>query len=110
MAVEYQRDLPADSPREAIEATEEHVRDQVAAIAAGDDDPSHFRPQVQTWMARHPDNPDLIRIEGYLDADPDVEYLRDDFLPWAGVDPKLYETEIAAAVADMDRLAVTDDG
>lgn len=85
----YQRDLPADSPDEAIEETKAHVREHLASIADADDDPSTHAGQVRVWMARHPDDPSMIRVEGQLDAEPDAPYLKGDYDPWAGVDPEL---------------------
>lgn len=87
--IEYQRDIPADSSDAVIEAEKAHVRDHLAAIADADDDPSTHAEDVRVWVARHPEDAGLLRIEGALDAEPDAPYLKDDFDPWAGVDPEL---------------------
>lgn len=87
--IEYQRDVPADSSSEVIEAEKAHVRDHLAAIAAADDDPTTYADQVRVWMAHHPTDPGQLRIEGALDAEPDAPYLKPDYDPWAGVDPEL---------------------
>lgn len=89
MALEYQRDVPADSSEEVIEAEKQHVRDHLAAIADADDDPTTHAEAVRVWMAAHPHEPNLLRIEGYLDAEADAPYLKPGFDPFAGVDPEL---------------------
>lgn len=104
MPIEYQRDIPADSPPEVIEATKTHVRDHLAAIAADDDDPATHADAVRVWTARHPDDPALLRVEGSLDAEPDAPYLRVGYDPLAGVDPALYAAEVAAAQRDEEAL------
>jgi hypothetical protein len=104
MVLEYQRDIPADSSEEVVEATKQHVRDHLAAIADADDDPSTRADDVRVWTARHPDNPDLIRIEGALDAEVDVYYMKDDYDPLAEVDPELFAQEVAAAQRDEEVL------
>lgn len=87
--MEYQRDIPADSPDDVVEATKAHVRDYLAARADADDNPETYAGDVRVWSARHPEDPTLLRIEGALDAEPDAEYLRDGYDPLAGVDPAL---------------------
>lgn len=87
--LEYQRDLPADSPPAVVEAEKEHVRAHLAAVADADDDPTTRVEDVRVWVARHPEDRSMIRIEGVLDADADAPYLKDDFDPFAGTDPAL---------------------
>lgn len=87
--IEYQRDIPADSPDDVIEATRQHVRDYLATAADADDDPTTRAGDVKVWQARHPEREDLIRIEGYIDAEPNAPYLRLDYDPFAGIDPAL---------------------
>lgn len=40
--IEYQRDVPADSPPDVIAAEQAHVRDHLAAIAGADDQVCFF--------------------------------------------------------------------
>lgn len=89
MPLEYQRDIPVSASREVIEATKQHVRDHLAAVASFDDDPSTYSDDVRLWVARHPDNPELLRVEGYLNAEPDAPYLRDTYDPLASIDEQL---------------------
>lgn len=103
MPIEYQRDLPADSPVEVIEAEEQHVREHIAAIADPDDEPRRAA-EVAVWQAKHPTDPGLLRIEGFLDAEPDAPYLKPDFDPWAGVNHDLFAAEIEAAIRDEEVL------
>lgn len=87
--LEYQRDVPADSPDEVIELEKEHVREHLAAIADSDDDPTTHADQVHVWVERHPDSDDLLRIKGTLDADADAPYLKSDYQPFKDIDPEL---------------------
>ena len=102
--IEYQRDIPIDSPEDVIEATRAHVRENIATIADADDDPTMHADQVRVWAARHPEDPTLLRIEGVLDAEPDAPYLKPDHDPLAGVDPGLYAAEVARAQYDAEVL------
>jgi hypothetical protein len=102
--IEYQRDLPLDSPDEVIEAEREHVRVHLAAIADADDDPGTHADAVRTWTAHHPDDRTLLRIEGQLDAEPVAPYLDPSYDPLAGLDPELYAAEVEAAVRDEETL------
>lgn len=104
MPIEYQRDLPADSSEEIIALEEQHVRDHIASLADQGDDPTVLAEQVAVWRARHPENPDLLRIEGFLDAEPDAPYLKPGFDPLAGVNHDLYAAEVEAAVRDEEAL------
>lgn len=96
--IEYQQDIPADSPEDVIEATEAHVRDQIASMADADDDPATRREDVTVWRAKHPDDPGLLRIEGRLQAEVVAPYLEPGFDPWAGVDPALREKVLGGQV------------
>lgn len=89
MPLEYQRDIPANSTPEVIERTKEHVREHLAAIADADDNPETYRADVTVWVARHPDNHYLLRVEGRLEADANAPYLREDFDAFNGIDPEL---------------------
>jgi hypothetical protein len=92
MTIGYQRDIPADSSDEVIEETKAHVREQVAMMADLDDDPLTHREDVTVWMSRHPEDPNLIRVEGHLDdAEIQAPYLLEGFDPFAGIDPALLE-------------------
>jgi len=84
--LEYQRDIPKDSPEDVIEAEKAHVRDHLASLADNDDDPTTHAGQVKVWTAKHPDDPNLIRIEGALDAEIKAPYLEPGYDPLTGVD------------------------
>jgi hypothetical protein len=100
--IEYQRDLPADTPADLIDAEREHVRAHLAAVADADDNPATRADEVRVWTARHPTDPGLLRIEGVLDADPAAPYLDPGYQPLAEVDPTMYAAEVAAAVRDEE--------
>lgn len=104
MTLEYQRDVPADSSDDVIEAEKAHVRDHLASIADVDDDPTTHAADVRVWLARHPSDAALLRIEGALEAERVVAYDSPDFDPLAGVDPDLYAAEVAAAQRDEEKL------
>lgn len=99
----YVRDVPRDDPA-ALEAETAHVVAYLAARADADDDPQTHADDVDVWTERHPDDPGLLRIVGESDAEPDAPYLRPGFDPLAGVDPALYEAEVAAALRDEEVL------
>jgi hypothetical protein len=105
--IEYQRDIPADTPEDLIEREREHVRAHLAAIADADDDPTTLADAVRVWTARHPDDPTMLRIEAALDAEPNAPYLDPAYDPLAGLDPELYEQEVAAAIRDEEVLRGT---
>jgi hypothetical protein len=102
--VEYQRDVPADAGEEVLTAVEAHVRAHLAAAADADDDPGTRAADVRVWRARHPEDPGLLRVEGYLPGEPVAPYLTPGHDPLAGVDPDLYAAEVAAAVRDEEVL------
>lgn len=101
----YVRDIPADSSDAAREAEEEHVRAHLAAVADADDDPATRAADVGVWTIEHPERPDLLRIVGELDAEPDAPYLRPGFDPYAGVDPALFATEVGRAILDEEKVS-----
>jgi hypothetical protein len=91
MAIEYVRDIPVDSDFKAKEETINHVRDQVAAIADADDDPETRREDVQIELYVSKNDSTLMRVRGYLDAEPKARYLKKDFDPFEGIDEELIE-------------------
>ncbi len=101
MPITYARDVPRDDA-EALEAAKAHVVAQLSAIAEEDDDPETTADDVQVFVRNHPDDPDLIRIVGLLDAEPNAPCLRDDYDPLAGVDPDLYASEVMHALQDEE--------
>lgn len=102
MALEYQRDIPADSEDEVIEQTKTHVRDQLAMMADLDDDPLTHREDVRVWLSRHPDDPRLIRVEGHLeDGAVEAPYLLPDYDPFAGISPALLEAGMPDTTEDV---------
>jgi hypothetical protein len=103
--IEYYRDIPVDAPEEDKYRTVEHVRDFVAGMADGDDNPTTRREDVQVALELIEDGA-VLRVKGYLDAEPDAPYLKEDFNPFEGVDPELLEQEILAA--QRGRLEVLD--
>ena len=92
----YVSDVPR-SDEAALEAERAHVIAHLSAVAAEDDDPDTNADDVQVWVSEHPDNPGLLRIVGELDAEPNADYLRGDYDPYAGVDPALFAAEVEAA-------------
>ncbi len=103
MPITYARDVPRDDA-EALEAEKAHVVAQLSAIAEEDDDPETNADDVQVFVRNHPDDPDLVRIVGLLDAEPNAPYLRPDYDPLAEVDPDLYAAEVQAALRDEEAL------
>lgn len=92
MPLEYRRDIPVDSTQKVIDVTKQHIRDHLAAVASPDDDPRERAQDVRIWVSRHPDNSKLLRIEGYLDAEPDAPYLREGYDPMAFIDDDLLKS------------------
>lgn len=101
--MQYVRDIPRNDPA-ALEQERAHVIAHLSAVASADDDPETNADDVRVTVIDHPERADLLRIVGDLDAQPDAPYLRADFNPLAGVDPALYEAEVAAAVRDEEVL------
>lgn len=95
----YVSDVPRGDDT-ALEAERAHVIAHLSAVAAEDDDPETNADDVQVWVIGHPDNPGLLRIVGELDAEPNADYLRPDYDPYAGVDPELFAAEVEAAQRD----------
>lgn len=101
--LEYVSDVPRGDPA-ALEAETAHVRAYLSAVAAEDDDPSTNADDVAISVIDHPMYPLMVRIVGTLDAEPNAPYLRDDYDPYANVDPELFAAEVANAVADEEAL------
>lgn len=86
--IPYARELPPDASTELIASTEEHVRAEMSARAAGDDDPETNADDVEVNVERLADK---IRVVGTLDAEPDAPYLQPGFDAFAGVPAELLE-------------------
>lgn len=80
--MEYTRDLPEDATQDQVDGTIKHVRDHLASIADSDDDPTTRSGDVEVRAERVDGK---IRITGYLDAEPDAPYLKDDYDPYEDV-------------------------
>lgn len=89
----YTRDVPRDD-FDAQSAEVGHIVAHLSAVASADDDPETSADDVVIRVANHPDNPDLVRIVGTLNAEADAPYLKDDYEPLRGVDPALVEEVI----------------
>jgi len=98
--MEYVRDVPRELGDEAVDHETAHVIAHLSAVADADDDPETNAEDVEIEIVDHPDDPSLVRIIGTLDAEPDAPYLKPDYDPWAGVDPALFEEQIAATLRD----------
>jgi len=86
--IPYARELPADASEELIESTKEHVRAEMSARAAADDDPTTNADDVEVTVERLPDK---VRVVGTLDAEPDAPYLQHGFNAFAGIPAELLE-------------------
>lgn len=86
----YVRDVPKDDEH-ALEAEREHVVAHLSAVTATDDDPTTNADDVRVFVTTHPDDPELLRIVGELDAEPWADYLRPGFDAFAGIDAELLE-------------------
>lgn len=84
--MEYTRDLPEDATQDQVDGTLKHVRDHLASIADSDDDPTTRSEDVEVRVERVDGK---IRITGYLDAEPDAPYLKDDYDPYEDVESEL---------------------
>ncbi|GHH57698.1 hypothetical protein [Lentzea cavernae] len=80
--IPYARDLPVDASDELIASTEAHVRAEMSARAAADDDPETNADDVEVSVERLADK---VRVVGTLDAEPDAPYLKPDYDAFAGV-------------------------
>lgn len=84
----YTRDVPRND-KKALEGETAHVIAHLSAVASEDDDSETNADDVRVVVVSHPDNPDLIRIVGTLDAEPKAPYLEPDYDAFAGIDPAL---------------------
>ncbi|HEY1178870.1 MAG TPA: hypothetical protein VGF17_22175 [Phytomonospora sp.] len=84
--IPYARELPADADDELIASTEAHVRAEMSARAAADDDPDTNADDVVVTVERLADK---IRVVGTLDAEPDAPYLQAGYDAFAGVPDEL---------------------
>lgn len=80
--MEYARELPGNATQEQVDAAVEHVRDHLASIADGDDDPSTCADDVVVEIGL---TDGKIWVKGWLDAEPDAPYLKPDYNPYAKV-------------------------
>ena len=80
----YTRDVPRGDEA-AITAELDHIVAHLSAVASSDDDPETNADDVVLMINDHPDNPDLVRLTGTLDAEPDAPYLKDDYDPYGEV-------------------------
>lgn len=86
--IPYARELPVDADDELIESTKQHVRAEMSARAAADDDPETNADDVEVTVERLADK---VRVVGTLDAEPDAPYLQPGFDAFAGVPLELLE-------------------
>ena len=100
--ITYTHDVPDIDA--LVEEGVEHVRAHLSAVADADDDPETNADDVVIEVTRHPEQPDVMRIVGTLDAEPVAPYLDPDYDPYANVDPVLFEREIEAAESDVEVL------
>ena len=100
--ITYTYDVPND--QESIAGGIEHVTAHLSAIAAEDDDPETNADDVVIDFGPHPDDSNMTRIVGRLDAEPNAPYLQPGYDPYANVDPSLFTAEIEAAEADVEVL------
>jgi hypothetical protein len=89
--MEYTRDIHVNASYEDKEATIQHVRDHLAAIADSDDDPTTRREDVEVELVA---DGDVLHVRGFLDAEPDAPYLKEDFEPFKNVNPELMKAGI----------------
>jgi hypothetical protein len=86
--IPYARELPPDADDDLIGRTEEHVRAEMSARAAADDDPQTNADDVEVAVERLVDK---IRVVGTLNAEPNAPYLQAGFDAFAGVPAQLLE-------------------
>lgn len=79
----YSRFVPADAGELALIDTVDHVRAHLSSVAELDDNPETRADDVRVAY-KYADGGTLVT--GYLDADADAPYLRDDFDPSADGD------------------------
>jgi hypothetical protein len=82
----HSRLVPSGAGVEVFAATETHIRQHLSAVADPDDDPASYAALVR--VTRH-QRDDGVLLVGELDAEPQADYLADDYDPYDGVPDEL---------------------
>jgi hypothetical protein len=76
--ITHSRLVPADAGADVVDATTRHIIDHLLSVADPDDDPTNYHGVVT--IKRH-DQTNGVLLVGSLDAEPQADYLRQDFDP-----------------------------
>lgn len=99
--IEHVSDVPRGDA-EALAVEKAAVVAYLSAATTEDDNVETNADNVVVHVTDHPDDPDMVRIVGTINAKPVAPYLRPGYDPLAGVDPDLYAAEVMHALQDEE--------